>query len=277
MRNYLTDLAPLAEHADQRGVRTFAEIDHLFLRGYLAWLLQAGYARTSVSRKLSAIRSFWSFLEKRGVVGSSPADLLLSPRKHRVLPEVASKHQIESILNSADLSTADGRRDRALLELMYGGGLRVSEVVTLNQSDLDLALGEVRVLGKGGKYRVALVGTPAIRALTAYLDDPERPSVAGSSQRPLFLNRYGGRLSARSVQKLVKRYAIKAGLDPSMHPHTLRHSFATHLLDGGADLRVVQELLGHASPSTTQIYTHVSAAEARRVYLSAHPRAQRRA
>jgi len=175
-----------------------------------------------------------------------------------------------------DVGTEIGLRDSAILEVLYSAGLRVAEICSLNNGDIDFQASELRVVGKGDKERVALLGRPALRAVEAYLHKSRPEMVARPSETALFLNRYGGRLSARSIERLVKRYALKAGLDPNFHTHTLRHSFATHLLDGGADLRVVQDLMGHSSPATTQIYTYVSTEQARKVYLQSHPRAGRR-
>lgn len=274
VRNYLTDLQPLGEFLDKEGIGDFEAVDRSVLRRYLAWLLELGYARASVSRKLSALRSFFRFLKASGVIERDHTDLVRPPKRHHLLPFVAPRREIEALLEAPDPNKPEGVRDRALLELLYAAGLRVSEVAALDVDHLSLATQEVRVRGKGSKERVALLGVPARRALTSYLQGVRPRWRTRRSGSALFLNRYGGRLTARSIQKRVRHYAAAAGIDADVHTHTLRHSFATHLLDGGADLRVVQELLGHSSPTTTQIYTHVSAAEARRAYLSAHPRAR---
>jgi len=207
------------------------------------------------------------------VVSASPvADT--SPKLDKRLPTFLTLEEIERLLKAPDLSTPQGQRDRALLELLYASGLRVSEVVSLNLGQIDLDTGEIRVRGKGSKERITLMGKPAINALTTYLNQgrPKLLSKRGSSA--LFLNRYGGRLTVRSVQKTLEKYAKIANVGKRVHPHMLRHTFATHLLDGGADLRVVQELLGHANLSSTQIYTHVTKSQARKVYLAAHPMAR---
>jgi integrase/recombinase XerC len=250
--------------------------DRRFLRDYLAWLLELGYVKPSVSRKLTALRAFYRFLSDRGDIERDQTDLVTSPRLDRRLPIAATKREIELLLNVPDVGTEIGLRDRAILEVLYSAGLRVAEICSLNNGDIDFQASELRVVGKGDKERVALLGRPALRAVEAYLHKSRPEMVARPSETALFLNRYGGRLSARSIERLVKRYALKAGLDPNFHTHTLRHSFATHLLDGGADLRVVQDLMGHSSPATTQIYTYVSTEQARKVYLQSHPRAGRR-
>ncbi len=193
------------------------------------------------------------------------------------LPRFLSQEEAGRLVAAPDISEPLGIRDRALLELIYAAGLRVSEARDLEVAGLNLEARELRVRGKGSKQRVVLIGKAARDALSLYLRQV-RPKLAGpESGGALFLNRYGGRLTQRSIQEKVRRYAARLGLPSGVHTHTLRHSFATHLLEGGADLRVVQELLGHASPATTQVYTHVTRSEARKVYLAAHPRAARRA
>ena len=273
VRNYLSDLTPYFTYLDKRGIRDLANPGRRLLRGYLAWLIEIGYERPSVSRKLTALRQFYRYLEETRGVNSEQVEYLSAPRLDRRLPGTATLEQLELLLSEPDSRTSAGMRDKALLEVLYAAGLRVSEAHGADLGDLDLAEREVRVIGKGSKQRVALLGEPSVRALKHYLEHG-RPALSGKrSATALFLNKYGNRLSVRGIQMVVKKYALRAGLDPDFHTHTLRHSFATHLLDGGADLRVVQDLLGHASPATTQIYTHVSAESARRVYLAAHPRA----
>ena len=273
VRNYLSDLTPYFTYLDKRGIQDLADPGRRLLRGYLAWLIEIGYERPSVSRKLTALRQFYRYLKETRGVKSEQVEYLSAPRLDRRLPGTASLEQLELLLSEPDARTAAGMRDRALLEVLYAAGLRVSEAHGADLGDLDLAAREIRVMGKGSKQRVALLGTPSVQALEHYLEHG-RPAMSGKrSGAALFLNKFGGRLSVRGIQLVVKKYALRAGLDPDFHTHTLRHSFATHLLDGGADLRVVQDLLGHASPATTQIYTHVSAESARRVYLAAHPRA----
>ena len=273
VRNYLSDLTPYFTYLDKRGIRDIANPGRRLLRGYLAWLIEIGYERPSVGRKLTALRQFYRYLEETRGVKAEQVEYLSAPRLDRRLPGTASLEQLELLLSEPDSRTSVGMRDKALLEVLYAAGLRVSEAHGADLADLDLVAREIRVFGKGSKQRVALLGTPSVHALEHYLGHG-RPALSGKrSVTALFLNKFGDRLSVRGIQLVVKKYALKAGLDPDFHTHTLRHSFATHLLDGGADLRVVQDLLGHASPATTQIYTHVSAESARRVYLAAHPRA----
>lgn len=275
VRNYLTDLKPLWEFMYEREIGSFAELDRRRVRAYLAWLQQIGYVRTSVSRKLSAMRTLFKWLNRMGIVEHYPLPTRGAFKLDSRLPRFLSQDEAERLVNAPDPSSDKRIRDRALLELIYAAGLRVSEVGSLNLDSVNLETRELRVTGKGSKDRVALIGQSARDAIKMYLSEV-RSSVAGiESEDALFLNRYGNRLSERSIQKIVREYATRAGLGSQVHTHTLRHSFATHMLEGGADLRVVQELLGHSSPATTQIYTHITGKEARRAYMSAHPRAAR--
>jgi integrase/recombinase XerC len=272
IRNYTSDIASYAEFLRLRRVSDLDETDRRFFRDYLAWLLELGYVKSSVSRKLTALRTFYGFLCDRGDIKRDQTDLITSPRLDRRLPVVATRREVETLLATPDTATDIGRRDRAILEVLYSSGLRVAEICSLDVGDIDFKSRELRVVGKGDKERIALLGKPAVMALTEYVQRTREELATRQSQTALFLNRYGGRLSTRSVERLVKRYALQAGLDSKFHTHTLRHSFATHLLDGGADLRVVQDLMGHSSPATTQIYTYVSTEQARKVYLQSHPR-----
>jgi site-specific recombinase XerD len=264
------------------------------LRAYLAKLVSSG-ARTSVSQRLAAIRSFHRFAARSGLAAGDPWGSIATPRLPRRLPRVLEVDQIERLLAAveADERRAEGgrtrdpglvaalaARDRALVEVAYAAGLRISELAAADLASVDLRRGEIRVLGKGRKERIGLLGRPAIAALEAYLEDG-RPALA-ARRRPgaaepdvIFLNHEGAPLGVRGLRFRIDRLCRIAGLPEGVSPHTLRHSFATHLLDGGADLRVVQELLGHESLATTQVYTHVSAARLRAAYETAHPRARR--
>ncbi|MBT3942538.1 MAG: tyrosine recombinase XerC [Chloroflexi bacterium] len=275
VRNYTSDIAAYGEFLRLRQVTDLNKADRRFLRDYLAWLLELGYVKPSVSRKLTALRAFYRFLTDSGDIQRDQTDLVTSPRLDRRLPVAATRREVETLLATPDTTTDTGKRDRAILEVLYSAGLRVAEITSLDVGDIDFQAKELRVVGKGDKERVALLGIPALHALTGYINGTRGELAGRPSETALFLNRYGGRLSARSIERLVKNYALKAGLDPDFHTHTLRHSFATHLLDGGADLRVVQDLMGHSSPATTQIYTYVSTEQARRVYMDSHPRAAR--
>lgn len=255
------------------------------IRAFIHHLGELGYASASIARKTSCIRSFVHFLSRRDVIPEDPLKQVAPRRLSSTLPKVLTESEMELLLQSPDTSTPFGKRDRAMLELLYGSGLRVSELCRLDLGDIDYSLGFVQVLGKGGKQRLVPVGSVCLEALGTYLEagrpvleragkgKDRAPSL--SVRRPLFLNRAGKRYGIRSVRRMLEGYLLAAGIDPSRaSPHTLRHSFATHLISGGADLRSVQDMLGHASVRTTQIYTHVMPDHLREVYRSAHPRAQ---
>jgi len=274
VRNYKNDLLGFFQFLRAKGISSLKEVDRHVLRDYLSHLMEEGFAKGSIARKLSAIRSFYKYLLREGMVATSPIATTASPKLDRRLPSFLTLEEIERLLETPDLSTPQGQRDRALMELLYASGLRVSELVKLNLEQVDLDTREIRVWGKGSKERMVLMGKPAAAALNTYLSQG-RPRLLGKrGSNALFLNRYGGRIIERRVQRILEKCAGSAGIDKRVHPHMLRHTFATHLLDGGADLRVVQELLGHANLSSTQIYTHVTKSQARKVYLSAHPMAR---
>ncbi len=325
LRNYGSDLRHLFGWLDERGVEPLA-ISRLDFRGYLASLMEGGVARASISRRVSTARSFYKWLRLRRIMADDPLANVRGPKQERRLPHVLTLEHITQLIAAADGDAPADLRDRALLELMYACGIRVSEAATLDVSAVDLDARAMVVTGKGNKQRLVVMGEPARRAVERYLregrgvlaggrrrrraddgtskmedgggalaggrrrrgaDDGRRkvedgggePSIvhppssiiAPSAKAPpvanqaLFLNRSGGRLSQRAIQLIVRKYALAAGIDARVHPHLLRHTFATHLLDGGAELRVVQELLGHASPNTTQIYLHVTEERQRKV------------
>jgi integrase/recombinase XerC len=268
LRNYESDLRSFFRYAAD-AERDIPDVDRYLLRGYLATLREQKMAPGSIVRKVSSIRSFYRFLAREGHIEHDPLAGVHSPKKGRRLPGVLSSRQVLAILGSVEGDSPKALRDRAILELLYAAGVRLSELVALDTSDANIDEREVRVIGKGNKERIALMGRAAADALQRYLREGRPALVKRPQERALFLNKEGGRLSARAVQLMVRRCALKAGLDERVFPHLLRHTFATHMLDGGADLRVVQELLGHASVGSTQIYTHVSEAEKRRVYDAA--------
>ncbi len=277
IKSYREDLMDLADYlADQLGPQTQAkDVTPRDLRGYAAALHEAGYARTSISRKLASLRSFYRYAQRQQLCESNPAKPLRNPRGQRKLPHFLSSEEIGRLLSAPKRSDPLGLRDRAILETMYSAGLRVSEVVGLNDGDIDFEDAIARVRGKGRKERLAPLGKYALEALHAYLRTRRlSPQAPQGREAPVFVNRFGQRLTTRSVGRLLEKHILACGLDSRTSPHTLRHSFATHLLDRGADIRSVQELLGHKSLVTTQIYTHVSTANLREVYLQAHPRAQ---
>jgi integrase/recombinase XerC len=273
-RAYAADLRELVAVLGELGLERSEQVTARHLRRYLARLDERGLGKTTVQRKLSALRSFFRLLVNEGRLSLHPATGLRQRRTPRHLPGALSVTEVEELLRGADLSRATGSRDRALLEVLYSGGTRAAETVGIDRGDLDLSRGLVRVRGKGRKERLAPLGRYAVEALRDYLDDPRRPAPADGHEQAVFLNPRGARLTTRSLQRVVGQLALRAGLRRRPTPHTLRHSFATHLLDAGADLRSVQELLGHAHLVTTQIYTHVSLEQLRKVYERAHPRAK---
>lgn len=274
LANYGREVREFLRFLAREGIQRCEQVDREVLRSYLGWLFDAGYVRGSVCRRVAEVRSFGAYLQREGWTKGHPFQALQAPRSTRRLPDMLSVAETVAIIGQPDVRTPRGLRDRAILEILYAGGLRVSEVVGLDLQHLDAQRGEVRVFGKGSKERIALLGLPARKWLAAYVREG-RPALLGQARSAaLFLNRRGGRLTVRSVQTMLRENTIKAGLSKRVTPHVLRHTFATHLLDGGADLRVVQELLGHSQLSTTQVYTHVSRSHVRSVYLRAHPRAR---
>lgn len=275
LRNYRHDVRQFLRWLREQGVQSWDEVGRTQARGYVRWLAERGYARASIARKVSEVRSFGRFLVREGELDRQPLVGLAAPKVPRRLPSVLTLAQVSRLLEAPDVRTTAGLRDRVLLEVLYASGMRSVEVLRLEVSSIDLEQKDAFILGKGDKERVVLFGRPAIEWLRRYLRDG-RPALMGKKggSRALFIARGGRPLALRTVRYLLQRYARAAGLHGKVSPHTLRHTFATHLLDGGADLRVVQELLGHARLATTQVYTHVSQARTREVYLRAHPRAR---
>lgn len=268
---YERDLRQFVAYLDEVGVALCAA-QPLHLRGFLA-RMHGELASTSMARKLAAIRSMYRFFLRRGWVAANPGALVATPKRPKSLPKVVPIDDLSALLETPSADSPFGRRDRAILEMLYGGGFRCAELCGLDLGDLDPAERTARVLGKGNKERVVPLGRKAWAALEAYLE--VRPLFLGRRRtEALFLNRRGGRLSTRWVARSLERYARLCGLRRRVHPHALRHSFATHLLDNGADLRSIQELLGHSSISTTQRYTDVSIERLMEAYDRAHPRAR---
>jgi integrase/recombinase XerD len=280
---YRRDLARYVDFLRHREVDDLQSVDEGVVRSFVASLSAsthgpdaAPYRATSVARTLSAVRSFHRFLVREGVSERDPAARVVQPRLPRSLPRPLPVEDVRRLLEAPDAASPAGLRDRAILELLYGSGLRISELTGMDVDDLDLEEGSLRVLGKGGREREVPLGSFARDAVSAYLTRGRPALATGVSRGALFLNARGGRLSRQSCARLLGRYVRLAGIDRRVTLHTLRHSFATHLLEGGADVRVVQELLGHASVATTQIYTLVTARHLREVYDESHPRARRR-
>jgi len=275
VKNYRHEIGEFLGFLKEQGIDSWDGVDRYVLRRYLAWLQAQGYVKASITRRISELRSFCRYLVREGILDRNPIRAISSPKVPKRLPNYLDLHEVEALLAAPDAMDPQGQRDLAILEVLYASGLRVSELVGLNLRNVDLQHGELRVWGKGAKERVALLGEPACRALRRYIREGRPELIKGNREtNALFLNRLGSRLSTRSVNNILDRYAKLAGLERRVTPHVMRHTFATHLLDGGADLRTVQELLGHADLSTTQIYTHVSQARAKEVYRKAHPRAR---
>ena len=275
IKAYAEDLRQFTDFAETAGVTDIHTVTPALLRDFLVSLEAQDLARASRARKTACLRSFFAYLTRQSLLARSPAAGLRSIKQERRLPKFLRSDEIDALLAAPDAEKLLGLRDRALLETLYASGMRAGELVKLSVSDVDYDEGVIRVIGKGNKERVTLLGRQAVFALQRYLRKgrPELLIKAGEDDGALFVNRYGGRLSDRGVRKVFDRYCTQASTHLKITPHVLRHTFATHLLSNGADLRLIQELLGHASVATTQMYTHVTTERLQEVYAKAHPRA----
>jgi len=269
---YTRDMRRFVEFSLARTVTSPRDVDYALLRDYVASLTEAGRAASTVARTISSLRGYFRFLLEEDLVEIDPTELLEAPRTGRPLPSVLSVAEVEAVLAAVTTEDVAAFRDRAILEVLYGCGLRVSELCALKTRDVDLTESLVRVLGKGGKERLVPLGTDARSGVRRYLRELRPMLDRGRSEGRLFLNRLGRPLSRMGVWKILRKYVERAGIEKHTTPHTLRHSFATHLLEGGADLASVQEMLGHADISTTEIYTHVDRSHLRQVHRTHHPR-----
>ena len=276
LRAYRNDLHQYLSFLNAERCSGFGDVTRLLLRKFLAFQKKQAYSKTTIARKFVSIRSFYKFLCREGVLECNPVESIRTPKLNRNLPEFMSINDTETLLNIPDLNTLLGIRDSAIMETLYSTGMRVSELAGIDVSDIDFPGGVVKVKGKGKKERLLPIGNHALKAIQTYMDkrnsDPSLRIISRNS-KALFLNNRGGRLTERSVARMLEKYVKMAGMNTKISPHTFRHSFATHLLDRGADLRSVQELLGHANLSTTQIYTHITTERLKEVYNKAHPRA----
>jgi integrase/recombinase XerC len=267
---YLRDLDQFENYVQSKGslFQDPQRIDHSFARSYLRHLELQKLSKKSIVRKISSCRAFFRYLLRERKIKLNPFEHILTPKLGKRLPSFLYPDEVVKLLNIVDLKKRNGPRDIAILELIYSSGMRVGEIAKLKIGDIDLESGEVLVHGKGDKERIVLMGSYAIKAIRKYLE------LKPKNDNNLFLGRTGTKLTARSIERMIRKYARKAGIAKRVTPHTLRHSFATHLLEGGADLKIVQELLGHSSLSTTQIYTHLTKEKLKSIYDKAHPRAK---
>jgi len=272
LRAYAADLARYLEWAQRTGMDPIT-LTHRQMRLYLAELDRAGYARRTVARRLSAVRSLFAYLVAEDITPSDPSSVLATPKVPSRLPRIVPTNELPSLLDAPDPATASGLRDRAILEILYATGARVSEISGLRLCDLDLAQGQITVMGKGSKERLVPLHRVAVNRLTDYLTDGRPRLTTGTATDSVFLSTRGKPLSADAIRRIFKRWLSAAGIASSLSPHSMRHTFATHMVENGADLRTIQELLGHVALSTTQIYTHMSMKRLQDVHRNAHPRA----
>ncbi|NLP37915.1 MAG: tyrosine recombinase XerC [Firmicutes bacterium] len=277
LRSYALDLMQFIAFLEQQKFYSLAEVDYRTLRHYLSVLKEEAYERRTIARKLSAIRSFLRYLNREELLKDKTWLAVSTPRIGKRLPSFLYVEEMLQLLSAPETRTPLGMRDQAILETLYASGIRVSELVAMDVDAIDFSLQQFIVMGKGGRERLVPLGRFALRALQSYLNTARRQLLrknpTGETEKALWLNRFGTRLSDRSVRRLVDKYVRQAGLNAGISPHSIRHSFATHLLNAGADLRSVQELLGHVNLSTTQIYTHITQDHLKEIYILAHPRA----
>ena len=269
-KNYGIDLREFMKFIAEKELK---DLTYLDIRSFLAFLKAREYSKSSISRKLACLRSFFKYLVRENILTQNPAAGIATPKKEKRLPSLMNPDEITKLLDAPAKNSWEEKRDKAILEMLYSSGLRVSELAGLNHDDLDFFGGLVRVRGKGKKERIVPVGQTALNSLRAYWDMKAPREIANVIKKPLFISRIGSRLTDRSIRRMILKYVKRTGLGKEISPHTFRHSFATHMLDRGADLRSVQELLGHANLSTTQIYTHVTTQRLKDAYMAAHPRA----
>ncbi len=273
IQDYKRDIRQFIDYMEQQGIADYAEVTYIHVRSYLAELHVREYARRSIARKLSALRSFYLYMLREGVVSINPFAQVHTPKLDKKLPRFMYPEEIKALLAAPNLATAVGLRDRAVMETLYASGMRVGELVGMDLDSVDFANGVALVFGKGSKERYVPLGEYAMHSIKMYIERGRPQLVTAQSGQALFLNSRGGRLSDRSIRRFIDKYMQQTSQSQKISPHVLRHTFATHMLEAGADLRTVQELLGHSNISTTQIYTHVTRDHLQSVYNRAHPRA----
>ena len=273
--NYKIDLEQFLKFLDTLPEKDKMELikNHLTLRRYLAFLQSNNYAKKTINRKLSAIRSFFRFLTKYNYLDFNPVARLHTPKTEKKLPKFLYKEQIKELIESPDTSTDLGLRDRSIMELLYSSGIRISELVGITLKDLQLSRGLILVKGKGNKERYVPIGSVAVEFLTRYINKSRFNLTKNKKHSYLFVNKFGNAITDRSIRRIIDKYVDITAIKLKVSPHTFRHTFATHLLDNGADLRAVQEMLGHVNIKTTQIYTHITKEKLKNVYMTNHPRA----
>jgi site-specific recombinase XerD len=274
VKNYGTDIGQFISYCFDSGIHTLDKIDRNIVRSFLTELDDLGHVRASLARRVFELHAFGDFLLRNNAWEQNVFRRVYAPRVPRKLPRYLTIDEMEALLQVYDSTTPANQRNQAIIEVLYASGIRVSEIVGLNLSDVNMAEGELRVVGKGNKERIALLGQPAIKALRTYIENGRPQLIQKHITNSVFLNRFGGRLSTRSVDEIIRQAGVLAGIQQTVTPHLLRHTFATHMLNGGADLRVLQELLGHENLATTQIYASVTQRRAREIYLRAHPRSR---
>ncbi|MED3725208.1 site-specific tyrosine recombinase XerD [Priestia filamentosa] len=275
LESYKRDLVKYAEYLKKvETVSSFEEVTREHIIAFMRYMMENGKSSKTIARHVASIRSFHQFLLREHIVDKDPSVHIETPQVERTLPKVLSPDEVEALLTAPDESTPFGKREKAMLELLYATGIRVTELMNLNVEDVHMTMGFVRCIGKGDKERIVPMGKMASEALQKYIEE-SRPKLLKRNQKEeaLFLNHHGRRLTRQGFWKILKKLALSAQIEKELTPHTLRHSFATHLLENGADLRAVQEMLGHADISTTQIYTHVTKKRLKDVYNEFHPRA----
>ena len=273
LESYGRDLRYFQQYLENNRLTFATGSTNEIIRTYLDELKKQGKAVSTISRNLAALKSFYQYLLKEQHLDADPASKIESPKLEKKLPQVLSVQQVELLLKQPNINLPAGLRDKAMLELLYATGIRVSELITINVNDVNLELGYIKCFGRGAKERVVPRGSIASKCVTQYLRKGRTALVRSKQEEAMFVNHHGRRLTRQGFWKIIKKYALEAQIDQKITPHTLRHSFATHLLENGADLRSVQEMLGHADISTTQIYTHVTKNRLKEVYDKAHPRA----
>ncbi len=273
LASYRRDLLNFIDFLKSKGIESIQEVTRSDLSDFLFMLKTKGRAPSTISRNLASIRTFCQFMIKEGLLKIDPSSELESPKQEKKLPDVLTFNEVEKLLDQPDGSCHRGIRDKAMLEMLYATGIRVSELIALDRTHTDIKNGYIICTGKGNKERIIPLGSYAINVLKMYLENARPKIIKSESEKALFVNHHGRRLTRQGFWKIIKKYAVKAGITKPITPHTLRHSFATHLLENGADLRSVQEMLGHADISTTQVYTQVTKKKLKNVYTKAHPRA----